>query len=113
MSAPRWPGAGSVTRWRPVRRCAGRRGTGCATGRDRIEADPAAERDWGEHNRAAADATLLPRAASSWYLGANVPGKPSVFMPYAGGFARYAATCADVAADGYRGFRLSGRGPAA
>ncbi|GAA1838381.1 NAD(P)/FAD-dependent oxidoreductase [Pseudonocardia alni subsp. carboxydivorans] len=84
-----------------------------ATGRDRIEADPVAERDWGEHNRAAADATLLPRAASSWYLGANVPGKPSVFMPYAGGFARYAATCADVAADGYRGFRLSGRGAAA
>ena len=77
------------------------------TGTDRIEADPAAEREWAEHNRQAADATLLPRAATSWYLGANVPGKPSVFMPYAGGFARYAATCTDVARSGYRGFRLS------
>ncbi|WP_224391998.1 NAD(P)/FAD-dependent oxidoreductase [Pseudonocardia sp. ICBG1293] len=84
-----------------------------AAGLDRVEADPVAERDWGEHNRAAADATLLPGAASSWYLGANVPGKPSVFMPYAGGFARYAATCADVARDGYRGFRLSDRDAAA
>ncbi|ALE72366.1 cyclohexanone monooxygenase [Pseudonocardia sp. EC080610-09] len=80
-----------------------------ATGADRIEADPGAEQAWGEHNREAADATLLPRAATSWYLGANVPGKPSVFMPYAGGFARYAGTCADVARDGYRGFRLGHR----
>ena len=78
-----------------------------ATGTDRIEADRAAERAWGEHNREAAEATLLPRASTSWYLGANVPGKPSVFMPYAGGFARYAATCADVADAGYRGFHLT------
>ncbi len=73
---------------------------------DRIEADPGAERAWGEHVQAAAEATLLPRASSSWYLGANVPGKPRVFMPYAGGFARYARTCTEVAEDGYRGFVL-------
>ncbi|MDN5915887.1 MAG: NAD(P)/FAD-dependent oxidoreductase, partial [Pseudonocardia sp.] len=68
-------------------------------GMDRIEADPEAEREWGAHVQSAAEATLLPRAASSWYLGANVPGKPRVFMPYAGGFARYTRTCTEVAAD--------------
>jgi cyclohexanone monooxygenase len=41
---------------------------------------------------------------NSWYLGANVPGKPRVFMAYVGGFQRYVQTCADVVADGYRGF---------
>ena len=45
-------------------------------------------------------------ASSSWYLGANVPGKPRVFMPYAGGFARYAGICDEVAQGGYRGFAL-------
>jgi hypothetical protein len=46
-------------------------------------------------------------ASSSWYLGANVPGKPRVFMPYAGGLARYTSICDDVAQSGYRGFALS------
>ena len=40
----------------------------------------------------------------SWYSGANVPGKPRVFMPYAGGMTRYRAICDDVAAKGYAGF---------
>jgi cation diffusion facilitator CzcD-associated flavoprotein CzcO len=66
-------------------------------------ADEAAEK-WGEHVNAAAHATLLPLATHSWYLGANVPGKPRVFMPYAGGMARYRAICDDVAAKGYEGF---------
>jgi cation diffusion facilitator CzcD-associated flavoprotein CzcO len=66
-------------------------------------ADEAAEK-WGEHVSAAAQATLLPLATHSWYLGANVPGKPRVFMPYAGGMARYRAICDDVAAKGYEGF---------
>ena len=77
---------------------------------DRIEPERSAERAWAEHTQEAADATLLPRAASSWYLGANVPGKPRVFMPYAGGFARYRRTCDEVAADGYRGFVLTPAG---
>ena len=51
-----------------------------------------------------ANATLLPKATHSWYLGANVPGKPRVFMPYAGGMARYRAHCAEVAKAGYPGF---------
>jgi hypothetical protein len=62
---------------------------------------------WVPQVNAAAEATLLPMAASSWYLGANVPGKPRVFMPYAGGMARYRAICEEVEAKGYEGFRLS------
>ncbi|TCK20613.1 flavin-containing monooxygenase [Pseudonocardia endophytica] len=81
-----------------------------AQGVDRIEAERSAEIAWAEHTQEAADATLLPRASSSWYLGANVPGKPKVFMPYAGGFARYTRTCDEVATDGYRGFVLTPAG---
>ena len=51
--------------------------------------------------------TVLPLAKHSWYLGANIPGKPRVFMPYAGGMLRYRQICADVAARGYEGFKLS------
>ena len=53
---------------------------------------------------AVADKTLFPRAAS-WYMGANIPGKPRVFMPYIG--AGYRKKCADVAAAGYEGFALA------
>jgi cation diffusion facilitator CzcD-associated flavoprotein CzcO len=74
---------------------------------DRIEAEPDACDRWVEHVNVAANATLLPLANHSWYLGANVPGKPRVFMPYAGGMVSYRQRCADVAAGGYEGFRLS------
>ncbi|WP_424138776.1 flavin-containing monooxygenase [Roseomonas chloroacetimidivorans] len=76
-------------------------------GLTRIEADPAAVERWVAHANDAANATLLPQANSSWYLGANVPGKPRVFMPYAGGMANYAAICEQVTAKGYEGFVLS------
>jgi cyclohexanone monooxygenase len=46
--------------------------------------------------------------ANSWYLGANVDGKPRQFMPYIGGMVAYRKACADCAAAGYRGFALSG-----
>jgi cation diffusion facilitator CzcD-associated flavoprotein CzcO len=72
-----------------------------------IEARADAMDQWVGEVNAAANATLLPQAHHSWYLGANVPGKPRVFMPYAGGMAHYRKICADVAADGYRGFALS------
>ncbi len=75
-------------------------------GLERIEPKAEAAETWVEHVNEAANATLLPMASSSWYLGANVPGKPRVFMPYAGGMARYAGICKDVAQDGYRGFAL-------
>ncbi|MHA6793890.1 flavin-containing monooxygenase [Pseudonocardia bannensis] len=71
---------------------------------ERIEATEEAEDAWGEHADEAVHRTLLPMAATSWYLGANVPGKPRVFMPYAGGFATYTRKCDEVAAAGYEGF---------
>jgi cation diffusion facilitator CzcD-associated flavoprotein CzcO len=71
-----------------------------------IEADPEQQRAWGVEVVEAANRTLFPKA-NSWYLGANIPGKPRVFMPYAGGLPGYRQICADVAADGYRGFILT------
>ena len=78
-----------------------------AGGDSRIEPTEAAVEAWMAQVQTAANATLLPQAASSWYLGANVPGKPRVFMPYAGGMARYRSICDEVAANGYQGFALS------
>jgi cyclohexanone monooxygenase len=73
-------------------------------GRTRIEATPQAEDAWVAHVNAVAGRTLFP-SCSSWYLGANVPGKPRVFMPLPG-FPAYAAKCDEVAAKGYEGFAL-------
>lgn len=77
---------------------------GC--GATRIEPTEAAAEQWLATVQAAADATLLSKVRHSWYLGANVPGKPRIFMPYAGGMARYRAICDDIAARGYPGFRF-------
>ncbi len=73
---------------------------------NRIEAQPQAQRDWVAHVNEVANGTLFPQGGS-WYLGANVPGKPRVFMPYAGGVGVYRARCDAIAADGYRGFTFS------
>lgn len=77
-----------------------------AHGIQQMEADTAASDDWVQQVNDAANETLLPQVRHSWYLGANVPGKPRVFMPYAGGFARYRGICDEVAAQGYKGFLL-------
>ena len=74
-------------------------------GLTRIEAEQDAENAWVEHNNEVADRTLYP-LANSWYVGANIPGKPRVFMPYAGGMARYAEICASIAKENYKGFAL-------
>ncbi len=76
-------------------------------GLKRIEPTDEAVESWVAQVNAAANATLLPQAKHSWYLGANVPGKPQVFMPYAGGMAHYRKICTDVAARNYEGFTLS------
>ncbi len=73
----------------------------------RVEPTTEAVDTWVKRVNDAADATLLPQAKHSWYLGANIPGKPRVFMPYAGGMARFRRICADIAAKGYEGFRFS------
>jgi cyclohexanone monooxygenase len=73
---------------------------------DVIEPTPHAEAHWVEHVNEVADKTLFP-LANSWYMGANIPGKPRVFLPYVGGFMNYAKICQDVVAENYRGFTLS------
>jgi len=78
---------------------------------DSIEASQEASESWVATVNAAANETLLPQAKHSWYLGANVPGKPRVFMPYPGGFLRYRTTCEEVVKQGYAGF-IVGREPA-
>ena len=70
-----------------------------------IEADADAQQRWVQHVNTVAGMTLY-QSCSSWYLGANVPAKPRIFMPLPG-FPAYAQTCADVARDGYRGFAVS------
>ena len=77
-----------------------------AHGLSQVETTEDATEGWVARVNEAADATLLPHAKHSWYLGANVPGKPRVFMPYAGGMARYRVICEDVVAKGYEGFVL-------
>ena len=77
-----------------------------AQGYARIEATPAAETAWIEHVNEVADATLFPHA-NSWYMGANVPGKPRVFLPYIGGVGPYRQKCDEVASQGYAGFSFT------
>jgi cyclohexanone monooxygenase len=70
-----------------------------------IEATTPAQDEWVDYVNAIADFTLYPRC-NSWYLGANVPGKPRVFMPLIG-FPPYAEQCAAIAANDYEGFVLT------
>ncbi|WP_219417964.1 flavin-containing monooxygenase [Pseudonocardia nigra] len=76
------------------------------TGNATIEADAQAQDAWVRRSNELAENTLFPKA-NSWYLGANVPGKPGVFMPFIGGFGTYRTICADVVAKGYEGFVLT------
>ena len=70
-----------------------------------IEATQDAENNWVQHVNDLASATLFLNA-NSWYLGANVPGKPRVFMPYVGGVGRYREECTAIAESGYKGFEF-------
>jgi cyclohexanone monooxygenase len=71
-----------------------------------IEATETASSDWVKAGNAIAAGTLLP-TCNSWYLGANVPGKPRIFMPYVGGFPSYVEICENVKREGYPGFVFS------
>ncbi|MDB5849409.1 MAG: cyclohexanone monooxygenase [Rhodoferax sp.] len=77
-----------------------------ARGFDRIEAEPEAQQAWARHVDELARRSLMPDA-NSWYMGANIPGKPRMFMPYMGGVGVYRRQCEAVAAAGYTGFVLS------
>ena len=70
-----------------------------------MEPESDAENEWVDHVQEVAHKTLFPRA-NSWYMGANIPGKPRLFMPYIAGVGTYRKVCEEVVADGYRGFRF-------
>ena len=70
-----------------------------------IEAKDEAEEDWTDHVREVSD-FALKTATDSWYLGANIEGKPRVFMPYLGGLPEYNRRVDEIVADDYRGFRF-------
>jgi cation diffusion facilitator CzcD-associated flavoprotein CzcO len=76
-----------------------------------VEPNADAEREWVDHvNAVAAGTPLTAPTCKSWYLGANVSGKPRVFMPYVGGVGDYRDICDGVARDDYRGFELTAAG---
>lgn len=70
-----------------------------------IEAEPDAETEWMNECARLAEQTLFPRA-DSWYMGANIPGKPRVFMLYSAGFGNYRKVCQEVVDAGYKGFTM-------
>ncbi|SFN30460.1 Predicted flavoprotein CzcO associated with the cation diffusion facilitator CzcD [Pseudonocardia ammonioxydans] len=75
-------------------------------GQDRIEPSEEAEQGWIDHHDEVSAATLLPRA-NSWWVGANIPGKPRRLYPYVGGVGVYRQLCDDVASKDYEGFVTS------
>ncbi len=77
-----------------------------------VEANADAEEAWVVHVNELSEKTLFP-LADSWYLGANIPGKPRVFMPYSGGVGNYRKKCDEVAAANYEGFALTATAQAA
>ena len=81
----------------------------CATfssAEDLQRVDSKAEVEWVAHVNELGEQTLF-MLADSWYLGANIPGKPCVFMPYTGGMITYRERCDAIAADGYSGFVMN------
>src|SRR5699024_3850595 len=75
---------------------------------DTIETTDEAAHKWTRHVQEIAEATLFPRA-NSWYVGANIAGKPRQFMLYVRGLGNYTAVCHEEEADGYPGFVRDGR----
>jgi len=75
-------------------------------GFEAMEASRDAEDKWVAHVNEVARTTLYPQA-NSWYMGANIPGKPQIFMPYIGGVGVYRQICNNVAAKGYKGFAMT------
>ena len=72
-------------------------------GAELIEPTAQAEQEWTYHVQKVAHSTLFPETAT-WYMGANIPGKPRVFLPYLGGVGRYRQKCDKIAANDYEGF---------
>lgn len=81
-------------------------------GVSRFEATPTAEQRWKDHVEAVGAMTLFP-LADSWYMGANIPGKPRELLNYPGGVPLYLQMCQASAANGYEGFLLGTKTPLA
>lgn len=75
---------------------------------DLIEAEAEAEERWAAKVNELAHGTLFPKA-NSWYLGANIPGKPRIFMPFVGGIGMFREICECVSDNGFEGFDRSSR----
>ena len=73
---------------------------------ERVEATEQAQDQWVDYVAEVSQETLMSQA-NSWYVGANIPGRPRVFMPYTGGVPAYLERCAQVVADNYAGFAFS------
>jgi cyclohexanone monooxygenase len=65
------------------------------------------EDEWVAHVNDVSTVSLRS-TCSSWYVGANIPGRPRVFMPYIGGFPVYVQKCNEVMSNGFDGFVLEG-----
>jgi cyclohexanone monooxygenase len=76
-------------------------------GYDRVEATEDAQDAWADHVAEVAKESIFSKA-NSWYVGANIPGKPRVVLPYAGGMVAYRQVCDEAADAGYRGFEFAG-----
>ena len=77
-------------------------------GLSQIEPTEQAEEQWVVQVNQVAEGTMYTApTCNSWYLGANIPGKPRIFMPYVGGYPQYKARCDEIVANGYEGFSLS------
>jgi cyclohexanone monooxygenase len=68
-----------------------------------IEPAPQYEDEWIEHVNEVSKVSLRS-TCSSWYVGANIEGRPRVFMPYIGGFPVYVQKCNEVMSNGFEGF---------
>src|SRR5699024_491600 len=77
---------------------------------EQVETTDDAAHKWTQHVQEIAEATLFPRA-DSWYVGANIAGKPRQFMLYVRGLGNYTAVCEEEEANGYPGFVRNGHCP--
>jgi len=71
-----------------------------------IEPTDTAEKEWVRYTAELVEGTMYMRA-NSWWLGANIPGKPRVFMAFIGGLNKFRKHCAEVAGAGYEGFQMT------
>jgi cation diffusion facilitator CzcD-associated flavoprotein CzcO len=78
-----------------------------ANGYRSVEVSPRAQEQWVEHVNRVARPIQVHESCHSWYLGANVPGKPRFYLPYAGGLTQYMAECDEIVGAGYRGFSFA------